>query len=402
MADDKKILDQINLSDVITRRDPIPEEVMDSSGWFFTETMTVQVGEAVGRPSKEVQLSRDFVGYLLANGWYISSFTGGQENGKWDSEATTSVTTRSGSTSNVNSDGESTPSGEKTLTHHKINGGTETNVAQTPSEVKSHSNGTLETNGNSTSTSTSIGDPYWYAYNTVTLKRRRMQAELVLKDMIESFTKAYNEGREINNARYEELIACYKIMLANTENEANAAYSSMDAESFKELADRVTATVESAMQDYSDAVKDIPANWMSSRTTEINEKFDALISQAEQNLITTGLYNATVWLSTRAGIEKDRQDALTKLSDEMVTLKVDVFGRIATMKADISQKIIDASTRILDAQKQMLIGPTEIRNTVFKWMLDFMERREDDYPSLESLVTIADKLGYADGAPMEN
>ena len=52
--------------------------------------------------------------------------------------------------------------------------------------------------------------------------------------------------------------------------------------------------------------------------------------------------------------------------------------------------------------QKMLVGPTELRNTVFKWMLDFMERRDDDHPSLESLVTVSEKLGYAEGAPAAN
>jgi len=31
-------------------------------------------------------------------------------------------------------------------------------------------------------------------------------------------------------------------------------------------------------------------------------------------------------------------------------------------------------------------------------MLDFMERPDDDYPGLESIAQIAERLGYSDGA----
>jgi hypothetical protein len=64
----------------------------------------------------------------------------------------------------------------------------------------------------------------------------------------------------------------------------------------------------------------------------------------------------------------------------------------------VGQKLLDCGIRIIEARQKLLIGPIELYNTVVKWMLDFMERRDDDYPSLESLVTVADKLGYADGA----
>ena len=55
----------------IKSRPPVAQQQMDTTAWFVTETMEVKVGETVGRPSREVQLSRDFVTYLLANGWYI-------------------------------------------------------------------------------------------------------------------------------------------------------------------------------------------------------------------------------------------------------------------------------------------------------------------------------------------
>jgi hypothetical protein len=115
-------------------------------------------------------------------------------------------------------------------------------------------------------------------------------------------------------------------------------------------------------------------------------------------MVDAGTYNSTVWPTTAAGIERNRQDALNALKDDMVTLKVDVMGRIATMTADVGQKLLDCGIRIIEARQKLLIGPIELYNTVVKWMLDFMERRDDDYPSLESLVTVADKLGYADGA----
>ena len=85
-----------------------------------------------------------------------------------------------------------------------------------------------------------------------------------------------------------------------------------------------------------------------------------------------------------------------------MTLKVDVYGKIASITADIGKQLLDCEIRIIEAMNKMLLTPTELRNTVFKWMLDFMERRDDDHPSLESLVTVSEKLGYAEGAPAAN
>jgi hypothetical protein len=34
-----------------------------------------------------------------------------------------------------------------------------------------------------------------------------------------------------------------------------------------------------------------------------------------------------------------------------------------------------------------------MRNTVFKWMLDFMERREDEQPGLDAVSSAIEKFG---------
>jgi CRISPR/Cas system CSM-associated protein Csm2 small subunit len=276
------------------------------------------------------------------------------------------------------------------------------NVGDTKGSSKGKSKGTSKadgsssTSGTSTTSTTQEGGPWWYAYQKLRLKRRKMQSELVLKDMIASFTKAYNEGRQINDERYDELVALYAIMLSRTEDEANA-FGGLSTEDFKPLADAVVAACKDALEKYGAAADDIPADWLASRTEEINRKFDALVAQAKSKMVSEGTYNSTVWPTTVSGIERDRQIALNGLKDDMVTLKVDVLGKIAAMKADIGQKLLDCEIRIIEAQQKMLLGPTEIRNTVFKWMLDFMERREDDYPGLEQIATIAGQLGYAEG-----
>lgn len=381
----------------IRSRPPTAQQRMDTSSWFVTETMEIKVGESMGRPSKEVQLNRDFVTYLLANGWYISAFTTGAEGGEWQSVATAQATNASGSVSTGWSKGTSTPSGEVQIQWHKINGGVDTTVRKTPSSSDIQTNGESSSSGASTTTTTSQGAPYWYAYNTVRLTRRRMQAERVLRDMVASFTDAYNEGREMNNERYDELVACYLLMLQQTKDKTDA-FADIDTSDFKPLADQVTDAIKNAIQEYKDSIGTLPEDWHQSRIDEINRKFDALLADAMQKMVDAGTYNSTVWPTTASGIERDRQNALNDLKDEMVTLRVDVYGKIAAMTSDVGQKLLDCGIRIIEARQKLLIGPIELYNTVVKWMLDFMERRDDDYPSLESLVTVADRLGYAEGA----
>jgi len=404
-------LEPIRPLEYITDRDPIPEEVMDSSSWFKTETMELDVGEYVGRPQAAALFHTSFIMPLLAEGWYIDAVLSSKEGGEWITTATATAS-QNGSASNrstASSETENDASSSATSTSqvNQVQSGVysgykDVNVGDTKGSSKGKSKGTSKadgsssTSGTSTTSTTQKGGPWWYAYQKLRLKRRKMQSELVLKDMIASFTKAYNEGRQINDERYDELVALYAIMLSRTEDEANA-FGGLSAEDFKPLAKMVTDALKDALEKYSASVDNLPEDWMQSRIDEVNRKFDALLSQAKSKMVSEGTYNTTVWPTTVSGIERDRQLALNDLKDDMVTLRVEVMGRIATMTADVGTKLLDCEIRFIEAQQKMLLGPTEIRNTVFKWMLDFMERREDDYPGLEQIATIAGQLGYAEG-----
>ncbi len=394
-------IEKINPLLYITDRDPIPEEVLDASAWFKTETTELDFGEYVGRPDENIAMHKSMLSYYLANGWYVDAVLGGGHGGEWQSVATAhnSTSGRAASASTARSDGKSSA---QSSSHSSAMGGSLSSASSSgsstgSSEGRSVSEGTNENSGSSSAENVQDGGPYWYAYNRIRLKRRRMQTELVLKDMIAQFTKAYNEGRHINDERYDELVALYALMLSRTEDEANA-FAGLNVDDFKPLAKLVTDEIKKAIEEYKNAVGNLPDEWMQSRIAEINRKFDALLAQTKSDMVSKGTYNSTVWPTTESGIERDRQIALNDLKDEMVTTKVDVYGKIAAMTADVGKGLLDCEIRILEMQNKMMLGPTEMRNQVFKWMLDFMERRDDDYPGLESIAQIAERLGYSDGA----
>jgi hypothetical protein len=398
----------INPLEYITDRDPLPESVLNVSAWFKTETLELTFGEYVGRPNEFVDLHKSDLMYYLGNGWYVDSVLSRGSDGNWSSTAYASAAQSGRATSqndakansaaaSASGSGTGSVSTQSGKAHVTVTiSGQEMSVGSTASEGVSESKGSSVTTGTSSTTTQQDGGPYWAAWSKIRLKRRRMQSEAVLKDMIASFTKAYNEGRQINDERYDELVSLYAIMLARTEEEANAL-AMFSPDDFKDLAKMLTDAIKAAMERFAKSVENLPDNWMQSRIDEINRKFDALIGTTKAKMVTEGTFNSTVWPTTMSGIERERQYALNNLKDDMVTLRVEVYGKIASMTADVGQKLLDCEIRIIEAQQKQLLGPTEVRNTVFKWMLDFMERRDDDYPGLDQLVTVADRLGYADG-----
>lgn len=440
------IIDKMNVGELITQRIPEVENVLDASAWFADETMELDFGEYVGRPSENALMHTSLLTYFLANGWKVSEVKNKIANGEWESTATSDGTTQVNANSRVASNSSSTGSTDSSSGE----GGMGTTAqSRTETTGESVSEGTSSSSGSFSNTSVSGGAPYWFAYQTVVLTRRKMQSELVLNDMIASFTKAYNEGRSVNNARYDELVALYSLMLSHTEDEANAIpVIELKAEDFVKLGEEIASSVESSLnitpEDirglYDDALANIrnalsslketannlPSNWLASREADVNRRFDAKIAQAKAAMVANGTYSGTVWPNVESGYERDRQYALTDLADSVVTLKVDTLGKIATLTAETETRLVEAvgrlsgiettmaetmmrvgevrsrlmesAVRVVEAIQKNHIGVTELRNTVLKWMFEFMERREDDYPGLEQLATIADRLGYSDGA----
>lgn len=446
MAEMQTTIQKMDVESLITQRIPEVETVLSASNWFKDEEMTLDFGEYVGRPHEKALLQTSLITYFLANGWKIKEVTNPTGVGEWKSTSNSNGT--NGVVSNSQTEAYSSAGGSIEAKSGEVG---ETNVSKSESEQEgdSFSKGTVSSTGSYTNNAESSGAPYWVAYQTVTLTRRKMQSELVLNDMIASFTKAYNEGRSVNNARYDELVALYSLMLSYTENEANAIpVASIKPEDFIALGDALEASmdkesgitlaevrvlynnaltnVREAIDALNTTVKAIPAEWLSSREADINRQFDAKISQANAAMAANGTFASSAWANILAGFERDRAYALNNLADTAVTIKVDTYGKVTTLVADSEAKLLDSAAKLLSIERSMFdlkvamadvraklmesavrvtealqknrIGLTEIRNTVLKWMFDFMERREDDYPGLEQLATIADRLGYSDGA----
>jgi len=446
-------VDNLNIMQYIQQRIPQAENVLNASAWFADEEMVLDFGEYVGRPSQNAMMHTSLLTYFLANGWKVVEVMSSSEEGVWQSvssaDSTTFATANSHTASESYADGEG--ESEAYISEGTGPGGADQTIGSnsTHSEGDTTSEGSSTTNGTAVSNSYSGGAPYWSACIKVKLRRRKMQSELVLNDMIASFTRAYNEGRTVNNARYDELVALYALMLAHTEDELNAIpLDAINEDDFRNLSDEIAQSirdaqtiapddlrsyVEEAIANVREAIRffkenalPIPANWYDSRVAEINRQFDNKIAQARAKMVADNTYNGTVWANVESGFERDRQYALTDLADTMVTLKIDTYGKITGTTADAETKLADiltrlknlegvqaeievkignirmalleAASRIIDGIHKRRIGMSELRNTVLKWMFDFMERRDDDYPGLEQLATIAERLGYSDGA----
>ena len=295
---------------------PIPESVLDASGWFETENMTLEWTEG-----KET----DMTNWFIAQGWVV----------------------------------------EQRL--------------RIPDELSPDPDDVQEQT---------------YRVN-VSMKRRKMQSERVLQDMIADFTAAYNEGRDVNDRRYEDIVSLYDIMLSRSETELAAVEVSTSG--YEYLIDSVISCLPYDWSAHDAEERALVSAYGVSHRARINLLFDNELAKARQSLVSRGIYNSTVWTTTSSGIERNRTQALNDFEDKIIERQLASLDRLARLKNEMRSKLESASHRMLEQRRSKAFNATELRNRVLGAMLAFMERRTDEYPGLSGLAEMAAKLGYNEG-----
>lgn len=409
-----------------------PDVGFAPDSWFETEYMELDFGESVGRPNENALLHSQVLAPLFQDGWIVESVSNGGSEGEWKKVSkSTKSSKKSGAESLEGSasasisqrgDSKAEQSATSDAKSHIVNkfdlakkaslreraregdveghlessseGENEYNDKESRSEKNTRTGESSET-AEDTETVENGGDPYWSAWQRLKLARRKLQADALLKEMMSSLASAYNEGRNIDASRYDEIVDLYALMIANTEKDLAAL--SFDMTSLKPLIDEILDYCKEALDEFKAQAGNIPEEWMQSRIDEINRKFDAIISKARSQMISAGTYNGTIWRSVESGYERDRQSALNDLKDESVMLKIDAYGKIASITTDIGKAILEAATRFADLQK-LALSPIDLRNSLALKLLDFMATRENPYPTNTEIGAIADRLGTIDGA----
>ena len=330
--------------------DPQPESVPSVASWYTTEYLTITVnltaGSSVGQPAG---FGPEAVGWLLAQGWVM---TGTGPRTLYDTQYSTSRS-----------------SGSRTFS-----------------------------DGSRMSYSSSASAPVGRAAaQTANFKRTRINPKTVLQHMITEFTKGYNEGRRLNDQRYDYIVRLYAAIVVRTQDELSRFdFSEAD---YTPLIDQITASLRDLPSTYSSRVDAIVNGLGDGNELAVNERFDELVSKAKADLTHRGLYNSTLWSSTIAEIERQRAIALAEVRDKAANLKLSALGSAADVRAKVAGAILGVIERLVSI-KQNLTRPIELRNAAFKDMLDFMERRTDEYPGLADMAKIITQVGYANGGTL--
>ena len=297
-----------------------------------------------------------------------------------------------------------------------------------------------------------------------TMSRDGMNSWLILQSMLNEYTLAYNEGREHNSVRYNDVVKMWvdaiercrhhldttgdvsdaHIVVFDASMEAMVA--TIESEIALALADMTTAGAEMATQLtlYLSRLNELQGMYDIHETTaeafltdlgvtetaRINQKWDNTLAKNLQSLTDRGLYSSAIVTAITAQIEQYRSEELGvhndrlnrekldnehKLYEQEVTLKgLDLDGRVKHNSALMTKAQFMVETRkqlaltVMQARMARMSGRMDIRDREEKLMLTqlsehtnlavglwgFIERREDEYPALESISRLI--TGMAD------
>lgn len=227
------------------------------------------------------------------------------------------------------------------------------------------------------------------------LSRQVIHPALVLRDLIASYTTAYNEGRHLNDQRYDDVLLLYAVVLDKTEDTLN---SNADLDTtHKALIESIIAAMEAAYSAYATDVDGDLDSWGTSLLAEINARFDAESSKANQSLIDRGLYTGLLTTNASTAVERERSRALAQAQDTITQRQLELKHKVYDEGQAMRDRILLAYERLRSYLAGALDRQIAVRNAAADALGRFVERREDDYPDLTEIGRLAAALGQ--GSP---
>lgn len=352
-------MDKINPTLYITDWAPTDEAVMDASEWFETETMSFKATEEddVAKAEKKSSLI-----WYAAQGWKVKKEVEVTKVAYGKEE--TNPTTGSKYIVIVPEYGYKLYE-EGVVTHDSTTG---QGVPATPGST----------------------------YIRVDLERRVLKSEKTLNALIASYTKAYNEGRSLNDQRYDDIIALYKVTLDKTEDELIAINT--DNSTYKSLIEPIIAKIETDCNTFTTQSTGLYNSFGSGQLARINQAFTNKLSAARQDLIDRGMYSTTLWSTVSAGIEREKALAISDFEDKKLTQKITLEQAQLSARNSMRDRMLAAYERLRVKLESSTDKNLTVRNSIMTALMNFMERRNDDYPNMDSIARLVSNIGVANSS----
>lgn len=274
-------------------------------------------------------------------------------------------------------------------------------------------------------TTTTPPTPYY------SMARQSLQNWTILQSLLESYTFAYNEARELNSIRYNDILLSWHNMLHGSHEQFDNQVAEQNAHVtlFLGNLDAYMNDVDQRIQEVQDKIDELEQAFLQHDPTSraflddlgatelarINEHFASSLSTQLQQLTDRGMYSSALVTDITARSNRDRDEQIQQLKDRLNREKLDndhkLYEQLVATKVQIvgsrnqaiTQKMSAAAARLsgLDQKHQenmrLMSYQLDERNKLLIGIYSFVERREDVGPRFEDLTKICTSLGDAGG-----
>ncbi len=227
--------------------------------------------------------------------------------------------------------------------------------------------------------------------STYHFSRRILKPEDVLDDLTASYTTAYNEGRTLNDQRYDDLVTLYTTVLDRSEDSYNTLET--DDATYEAL---IEALITALGSDYTTYAADVDGDLDTFGTAllaEINARFDAELAKALSALTDRGMASSTIWVTESAGIERERTRSLSDANDKISLRQTDLKHKVYASQQSMRDRVVAARERLRAFLHGSRDKQVAIRNAAAEALARLIERRTDSYPDLSEIGKLAAALG---------
>lgn len=235
-------------------------------------------------------------------------------------------------------------------------------------------------------------DKKWTAdgYN-FKFQRNVLKIRETIDAIVEEYRVAFNKGVSDNNERYDDIITLWTNTIDKSEDEFTLREA--DDSVYKDYVNTLVAQMVSDYNSYYYRVNGIFDSYGDSMEDAVNDASDIQLSAREDDLVSSGFYNAFTAGAMTTRVESERTEGLNKVNDMVTDKKLNVEERLYQNVYTFRSKLLEAKERLAELLNSHSITRLDMRNRLVELLNNFVERRTDTYPNLSDITAIATNLG---------
>lgn len=235
-----------------------------------------------------------------------------------------------------------------------------------------------------------------FAGYLLNMRRQKFSRLDAMQVLLNTQVFSFNEGRELNQTRYEDLVSNLQSLLSNNQADVTAFLADEVTDPSTGYITLLLSTLDTLGTEYTTHSAAATAFLTGLGTTElarINEKYDNLQTAQNQLLANRGFYSSAVATQVTAQVERERNEAIAELNDRLNREKFENQHRLYEQQFRMRMEALRVRQSTGAFHSELIKYQLDQRSNLALALFGLVERREDDYPGVGDLAATVSSLG---------